>query len=354
MREASTQWDGDEARWTAVKQRNADADGQFFYSVASTGVYCLPSCPSRTARRDNVRFHPTAADAEAAGFRPCRRCKPDQPPLAERRAAIVEQVCRWIEGAESPPTLAELADRVGISAFHLHRMFKQATGLTPRAYAAARRAGKVRTELLERGSVTEAIYGAGYNSSGRFYEESQKVLGMTPGRFRAGGEGMRITFALAETSLGALLVGATELGVCVILLGDDPEELLHDMERRFPRAELIGGDEAFEGLVAKVVGYVERPGIGEELPLDIRGTAFQQRVWNALRAIPAGTTATYTQIAEAIGAPKAARAVAAACAANPLAVAIPCHRVVRTDGGLSGYRWGVERKRELLEREGTS
>lgn len=352
MSQPTAPWDEDDIRWAAVCERNAQADGQFFYSVATTGVYCRPSCPSRTARRTNVRFHPTAVDAEAAGFRPCRRCRPDQPSQKLRRAAIVERVCRWIEGADSALTLQELAERAGISPFHLHRLFKQTTGLTPRAYAAARRGGKVRAELSRRETVTEAIYGAGYNSSGRFYEEAQRFLGMTPGRFRAGGEGMQITFAVGQTSLGAILVGATELGVCVILLGDDPEALLHDMERRFPKAELIGGDEAFEGLVAKVVGAVERPEVGLELPLDIRGTAFQQRVWSALRAIPAGKTVTYTEIAEAIGAPTAARAVAAACAANPLAVAIPCHRVVRTDGGLSGYRWGVERKRELLEREG--
>jgi AraC family transcriptional regulator, regulatory protein of adaptative response / methylated-DNA-[protein]-cysteine methyltransferase len=336
-------------RWTAVLAR--DADAPFFYSVRTTGVYCRPSCGARPPRRENVSFHATRQEAEAAGFRPCKRCRPELPPLAERHAGLVAELCRAIDGSEQVPTLEALARQAGLSPFHLHRVFKTVTGLTPRAYAAARRAERMRGELGRSGSVTEAIYGAGYASSGRFYEESAGVLGMTPTQFRAGGGDMEIRFAVGESSLGAILVAATARGVCAILLGDEPEALVRDLERRFPRAQLAGGDASFEEIVARVVGLVEQPRVGADLPLDVRGTAFQQRVWQALRAIPPGSTATYAEIAETIGAPKAVRAVAAACAANKIAVAIPCHRVVRTDGGLSGYRWGVERKRALLERE---
>lgn len=338
-------------RWAALRSRDASADGTFFYSVETTGVFCRPSCASRLAKPENVTFHATAAAAQQAGYRPCKRCKPDQPSRAERRAAQVAEICRIIESQGEVPTLEELARHTGSSPFHLHRLFKAATGLTPRAFAAAHRATRVRSELVTSSTVTEAIYGAGYGSSARFYEKSNELLGMTPTEYRAGGIDLEIRFAIGECSLGSILVAATERGVCAILLGDDPEELAHDLERRFSRARLIGADASFEELVAKVVGLVEQPRLGAELPLDIRGTAFQERVWNALRKIPAGKTVSYAELARAIGAPKAVRAVAQACAANPLAVAIPCHRVVRTDGGLSGYRWGVERKRELLERE---
>ena len=338
-------------RWAAVVARDPKADGKFFYSVKTTGVYCRPSCAARTARPENVAFHLTAADAEQAGFRPCKRCKPDQPPLAEQHAAQVAELCRLIENAEQVMSLEELANQAGLSAYHLHRVFKAVTGLTPRAYAAAHRAKRVRTELGRSGTVTDAIYGAGYNSNGRFYEESNQVLGMTPTNYRAGGANTEIRFAIGECSLGSILVAASERGVCAILLGDDPDQLARDLQDRFPRAELMGGDAGFEQLVAKVVGFVEAPRLGLDLPLDVRGTAFQQRVWQALRQIPAGETVSYTEVAKRIGSPKSVRAVAQACAANALAVAIPCHRVVRNDGGLSGYRWGVERKRALLGRE---
>jgi AraC family transcriptional regulator of adaptative response/methylated-DNA-[protein]-cysteine methyltransferase len=314
-------------------------------------VYCRPSCAARPARRENVAFHAGAAQAEAAGFRPCKRCKPDQPPMAERQAAMVAQACRTIETAEEAPDLETLAAQAGVSPFHFHRVFKSVAGVTPKAYADAHRAGRVREALATSGTVTEAIYDAGFNSNGRFYAKSAQVLGMTPTRFRAGGEAAVIRFAIGECSLGSILVAATDKGVCAILLGDDPEVLVRDLQDRFSRAELVGADAEFETLVAQVVGFVEQPGLGLDLPLDVRGTAFQQRVWQALRDIPAGETAGYAQIAEKIGSPKAVRAVAQACAANALAVAIPCHRVVRTDGALSGYRWGVERKRALLERE---
>ena len=341
----------DEARWAAVVARDREADGQFVFSVRTTGVYCRPSCGAREPRRENVGFHLTPADAEAAGFRACKRCKPTEASLAERYAETVAQACRTLETAETPPRLDALAAEAGLSPYHFHRIFKAVAGVTPKAYADAVRGRRVREELAGSGTVTAAIYDAGFNSGGRFYEQSAQVLGMTPTRFRKGGERTTIRFAIGQCSLGAILVAATDQGVCAILLGDDPDALARDLQDRFPRAELIGGDAAFEVLVAKVVGFVEHPGLGLDLPLDIRGTAFQQRVWEALRQVGAGTTASYADIAERIGAPKAVRAVAQACAANSLAVAIPCHRVVRSDGALSGYAWGVERKRALLDRE---
>jgi AraC family transcriptional regulator of adaptative response/methylated-DNA-[protein]-cysteine methyltransferase len=342
-------------RWASVVARDPKADDTFYYSVNSTGVYCRPSCAARLARPEHVRFHLTCEDAEQAGFRPCKRCKPDQPSLIQQYAAKVTDACRIIEEMENMPSLKELATRIGMSAYHFHRVFKQFTGLTPREYAAAHRQQRVRAELgrggMQRATITEAIFDAGYNSNGRFYEKSNEVLGMTPTNYRAGGANTEIRFAIGECTLGSILVARSKRGVCAILLGDDPDALARDLQDRFPCANLIGGDNEFEQWVAKVVGFVEAPGIGLDLPLDVRGTAFQQQVWQALREIPAGKTASYTDIANRIGAPKSVRAVAQACAANALAVAIPCHRVVRSDGGLSGYRWSVERKRALLERE---
>jgi len=338
-------------RWAAVVARDAGADGTFFYSVRSTGVYCRPSCAARPARPENVEFHATAADAERAGFRPCRRCRPNLAPLAQRHAQLVAQVCRRIEADDRVPQLQALACQAGLSMSHLHRLFKAATGLTPRDYAQAHRARRVRAELDGAGSVTDAIYGSGYGSNGRFYEQSNHLLGMTPVQYRSGGKDADIRFAVGQCSLGSILVAASDRGVCAIFIGDDPNELARNLQDRFPRANLKGGDAAFEKLVAQVVGLVEVPALGMDLPLDVRGTAFQQRVWQALRAIPCGSTVSYSELARAIGAPKSVRAVAQACGANPLAVAIPCHRVVRSDGALSGYRWGVERKRVLLDRE---
>ena len=338
-------------RWAAVVARDAAADGTFVYSVRTTGVYCRPSCASRRARPENVRFHATGEAAAAAGFRPCRRCRPDQPSLAEQNAALVTAACRTIEAAERAPTLEALAAAAGISPFHFHRIFRSVTGVTPRAYAREHRARRMRSALGAERTVTRAIYEAGYASNGRFYADSRDVLGMTPTDFRAGGAAVEIRFAIGECSLGSILVARSAQGVCAILLGDDPDLLVHQLQARFPRAELVGGDAEFERLVAVVVGFVEQPGLGLDLPLDVRGTAFQQRVWQALRRVPAGRTVSYAEIARYIGAPRSVRAVAHACATNLLAVAIPCHRVVRSDGGLAGYRWGVERKRALLARE---
>ncbi|MCM5570350.1 bifunctional DNA-binding transcriptional regulator/O6-methylguanine-DNA methyltransferase Ada [Burkholderiaceae bacterium FT117] len=338
-------------RWAAVVARDPEADGRFVYSVATTGVYCRPSCAARRPRPENVAFHAGPADAERAGFRPCKRCRPDRPSLAEAHATMVARLCRTIEGSGQAPTLEALAREAGMSPHHLQRVFKAIVGLSPRQYAAAHRAQRARERLGASGSVTDALYDAGFGSSGRFYENSNELLGMTPTAWRAGGANTEIRFAIGQCSLGAILVAATGRGVCAILIGDDPDELARDLQDRFPRATLVGGDAAFEKTVATVVGFVEAPRLGLDLPLDVRGTAFQQRVWQALREIPPGSTASYTEIAARIGAPKSVRAVAGACAANALAVAIPCHRVVRNDGGLAGYRWGVARKRALLERE---
>jgi AraC family transcriptional regulator of adaptative response/methylated-DNA-[protein]-cysteine methyltransferase len=342
-------------RWQAVLRRDASVDGSFVYAVRTTGIYCRPSCPSRTARPQNVTFHDSAEAAEAAGYRACRRCSPNAASIAERNAAAVTRACQLIETAEEPPKLDALAASVGLSPFYFHRQFKAVTGLTPKAYGAAHRARRVREELVEgKRSVTEAIYGAGFNSNSRFYETSNAVLGMTPSAFRAGGADADIRFAIGECSLGSILVARSDKGICAILLGEDPDELVRDLQDRFPKANLIGGDADFEDLVAKVVGFVEAPGLGLDLPLDMRGTAFQQRVWQALREIPVGRTVSYAEVARRIGEPKSVRAVAQACGANRIAVAIPCHRVVRNDGALSGYRWGVERKRALLKKEARS
>ncbi|MFT4012527.1 MAG: bifunctional DNA-binding transcriptional regulator/O6-methylguanine-DNA methyltransferase Ada [Paracoccus sp. (in: a-proteobacteria)] len=342
---------GADPRWQAVVTRDEGADGSFVYAVRTTGVYCRPSCPSRHAKRRNVVFYALPEQAEAAGYRPCLRCHPRGQSPAQANAALIVAACRMIEAAETPPSTADLARRIGLSPYHFHRQFKSRTGMTPHAYAQAHRAGRLRAGLAQAESVTQAIYDAGFVSASRFYEQSAAILGMSPGEYRKGAADLPIRFALGQCALGAILVACSPRGVCAISLGDAPEPLLAEFQDRFPRAELIGGDPEFEALVAQVVGFVEAPGTGLDLPLDIRGTAFQERVWAALRQIPAGETVSYAQLAARIGAPQGHRAVAGACAANTLAVAIPCHRVVRSDGAISGYRWGVARKRELLARE---
>ena len=338
-------------RWARIVARDKTADGHLWYSVSTTGVYCRPSCPSRVANPRNVQLHDSLESARATGFRPCRRCNPDGPSIASGNAALVAKACRIIEESEEEPALVELADAVGRSPSYFHRIFKTATGLTPKDYAAAHRAKKVRRGLAYGNTVTRTIYETGFNSSGRFYEKAMDMLGMTPSQYRAGGANEEIKFAVGQTSLGAILVASSKKGIASILLGDDPDELVRNLQDRFPKAYLIGADRNYEALVARVVGFVEAPGIGLDLPLDVRCTAFEQRVWRALREIPVGETVSYAEIGRRIGSPKAARAVAAACAANNLAVAIPCHRVVRNSGALSGYAWGVERKHELLNRE---
>jgi len=341
----------DDPRWARIVERDKTADGHLWYSVSTTGVYCRPSCPSRVANPKNVQLHDSLESAKATGFRACKRCKPDGASIEAENAALVAKACRIIEDSEEEPSLEELAGAIGRSPGYFHRVFKTTTGLTPKDYAAAHRAKKVRQGLASGSTVTEVIYDAGFNSSGRFYEKSTDMLGMTPSQFRAGGADEEIRFAVGQTSLGAILVASSKRGVAAILLGDDPDELVRDLQDRFPKARLIGGDHDYEAVVAQVVGFIEAPEIGLNLPLDVRGTAFQQRVWQALQEIPVGKTVSYTEVARRIGSPNAMRAVAGACAANNLAVAIPCHRVVRNDGSLSGYAWGVERKRVLLDRE---
>jgi AraC family transcriptional regulator of adaptative response/methylated-DNA-[protein]-cysteine methyltransferase len=342
-------------RWLSVLARDPAADGQFVYAVKTTGVYCRPSSGSRIPKRENVEFFASAKEAEAAGYRPTKRAAGDRTTVAQHHAAIVADACRRIEEAETAPTLDALAADVGMSPFHFHRVFQDATGLTPKAYAAAFRARRVREQLAKGArSITGVIYDTGFGSNGRFYEVSERLLGMKPKEYRAGGRNAEIRFAVARCSLGDIVVARSKRGVCAILLGDDPEQLVRDLQDQFPNAVLIGADAAFEELVARVVAFVEAPSLGLDLPLDIRGTAFQERVWRALRATRPGDTVSYAEIAKRIGRPSAVRAVAQACAKNHLAVAIPCHRVVRSDGGLSGYRWGIERKRELLDRERTA
>jgi AraC family transcriptional regulator, regulatory protein of adaptative response / methylated-DNA-[protein]-cysteine methyltransferase len=341
----------DDPRWTRIVARDKTADGHLWYSVLTTGVYCRPSCPSRTTNPKNVQLHDTLESAKATGCRPCRRCNPDGPSIEMENAALVAKACRIIEESEEEPSLKDLADAIGRSPSYFHRLFKAAIGLTPKDYAAGHRARKIRQGLTSCNTVTDAIYDAGFNSSGRFYEKSTDMLGMTPSRYRAGGMNEEIKFAVGQTSLGVILVASSKKGVAAILLGDEPDELVRDLQDRFPKAHLIGADREYEALVARVVGFVETPRVGLNLPLDIRGTAFQQRVWQTLQEIPVGETISYVEVARRIGSPKAVRAVASACAANKLAVAIPCHRVIRNDGSLSGYAWGVERRRVLLDRE---
>ncbi|MFT4099606.1 MAG: bifunctional DNA-binding transcriptional regulator/O6-methylguanine-DNA methyltransferase Ada [Burkholderiaceae bacterium] len=341
----------DDARWQAIVDRDPKADGHFVYGVRTTRVYAPPSGAARRPNRRNVVYFASAEAARAAGFRPSLRAGADREQLARLHREFVVDACRAIEAAGTPPRLDELAARAGISPFHLHRLFKAQTGLTPKAYADAHRARRLREELGEAPTITDAVYGAGFNSNSRFYEQSRRLLGMPARTWREGGQSTPIRFAVGLCSLGSILVACSPAGVCAIMLGDDPQALIDDLQRRFSNAALIGADARFERWVAEIVGLVEAPSLGTGLPLDVRGTAFQQRVWQALREIPPGQTITYARLAQRIGEPRAVRAVAQACAANPLAVAIPCHRVIRTDGGLSGYRWGVERKRALLSRE---
>ncbi|MET0292215.1 MAG: bifunctional DNA-binding transcriptional regulator/O6-methylguanine-DNA methyltransferase Ada [Steroidobacteraceae bacterium] len=339
------------ACYGALGARDPRFDGLFFVGVTTTGVYCRPSCASRTANPKNVRIHDTLASAQASGFRACKRCKPDGASLESEHATRIARACRLIEQGEEALSLTELATAVELSPGYFHRLFKAITGVTPKAYSEGVKAHRVRDNLAQGLSVSATIYESGFNSSGRFYAKAGGMLGMAPSNYRAGGTNEDIRFAVGQSSLGAVLVASSTKGVVAILLGDDPETLVRELQERFPRAGLIGADSDYERLIAQVVGLIEAPQIGLDLPLDVRGTAFQQRVWQALRDIPAGHTVSYSEVASAIGSPQSVRAVAGACAANNIAVAIPCHRVVRNDGALSGYAWGVQRKEALIERE---
>ncbi|GAA5482734.1 bifunctional DNA-binding transcriptional regulator/O6-methylguanine-DNA methyltransferase Ada [Haloferula sargassicola] len=340
----------DDERWDGVARNAPQADGHYFYAVKSTGVYCRPSCASRIPLRRNVVFFESPKAAEGAGFRPCKRCQPDQPE-ADPHARTIEQACRFLQAAEDDPSLEALAKAVGMSKHHFHRLFVQRMGMTPKAYRKEIRAERMRGKLAEGGSVTRAIYEAGYQSSRQFYEEATRILGMSPKTYRSGGKGEQICFAVGTCSLGAVLVASSLKGICALSLGDDPEKLVEELERRFAHAELMGGDPHYQRLVARVIGLIDSASGDWNLPLDLRGTAFQQRVWRALQDVPSGARVSYSELAERLGTPGAVRAVASACAANKLAIAIPCHRVVRRDGSVSGYRWGVERKQQLLKRE---
>jgi AraC family transcriptional regulator of adaptative response/methylated-DNA-[protein]-cysteine methyltransferase len=338
------------SRYEAIRRRDPRAEGRFFYSVATTGVYCRPTCAARLARPENVAFHGSVEDAERAGFRPCRRCRPRAPSLAQRQAGLVARARRLIDEAETPPTLAALGEETGLSPFHLQRTFKRLVGVTPRQYAAALRLARVNEGLRRGASVTEALHQAGYSSTSRFYESDSGALGMTASDVRRGGEGLLVRAVVRPCALGRVLVAATTRGLCLVALDDDEAPLRRELHQRFPAATLEGPDQALEALADGVVALVDGTG-SADLPLDLMGTAFQQRVWRALRRIPAGTTTTYGELARRIGAPGAARAVGTACGQNPIAVAVPCHRVLRGDGDLGGYRWGLPRKRALLARE---
>jgi AraC family transcriptional regulator, regulatory protein of adaptative response / methylated-DNA-[protein]-cysteine methyltransferase len=337
--------------WAALERRDGAASGRFFYGVKTTGVYCRPGCTSRLPLRRNTAFYETTAEAEAAGLRPCKRCRPTEESSASRHLAAIEKACALLRTSETTPSLGELADAAGISPFHFHRVFKQITGATPRDYARTHRLGQL-AEKLEAGQpVTEAIYASGFGSSSRAYEAAPAALGMTPGARRRGGSGQMIRFATVETPLGWALVAATARGVCMTALADERDSLVATLRQRFPAAEIVIDEAGLKDWADQIVGFITDPDRALDLPLDIQGTAFQAQVWRALQKIPLGKTATYTEIAAALGQPKAVRAVAQACAANKLALLVPCHRVIRRDGDLGGYRWGLERKRELLTRE---
>lgn len=342
-------------RWRAVVARDSAAAGSFVYAVTTTDIYCRPGCPSRRPNRGNVRFFDGPRAAEVAGFRPCKRCAPQlegkADPAAEAAVDAVAEACRLIRSADSEPSLEEIAAAVDLSPYHFHRLFKSTLGITPKQYAAEQRLARVRDAVRSEPTITGAIYEAGFASSGRFYEVVPAALGMMPTAYRDGAPGLTLRFAIARADLGWVLVAATDKGICRIDLDDDPQALLDRLTATFPAAHLIGDDVTFRETVAQVVAMIERPARSLDLPLDIQGTAFQRRVWAALQEIPLGETLSYGEVAARIGRPQAARAVAGACAANKIAVAIPCHRVVRSDGTLGGYRWGLERKAALLDRE---
>lgn len=341
-----------DACWTAVRRRDAASGSAFVYAVRSTGIYCRPTCPSRLPLRSNVEFHPTPKAAVAAGYRPCKRCRPDEAHPKVQRDSKLARACRLIEEAERLPPLADLARAAHMSPSHFHRTFKAVLGVTPRAYAAAKRAERARRILTRAPTVTQALHDAGYESHSTFYAETRETLGMSPSAYRNGARGETLRCAVAACRLGHVIAAATPRGICAILMGDHPPTLMAELERTYPHADWQKPDAAFSRLLKAVVDLIDEPTRSSAtLPLDIRGTAFQQRVWEALRAVPPGMTISYTELARRIGAPKAVRAVGSACAANVLAVAIPCHRAVRSDGSLSGYRWGLPRKRALLDAE---
>ncbi|MCG8505162.1 MAG: bifunctional DNA-binding transcriptional regulator/O6-methylguanine-DNA methyltransferase Ada [Sphingomonadales bacterium] len=341
----------DDARWQASVERDEQADGAFVLAVKTTGIYCRPTCPAKQPKRENVEFFAVPDEAEAAGYRACKRCRPKGEPMGAEQVKAVETACGILDSAEEPVTLVELAAEVGLSPFHFHRLFKQVTGLTPKEYFEAKRVERFRGEIATGASVTGALYGAGYGSASRFYESGAKTLGMKPSLLKKGGTGLQIGYALIMTRLGWLVVAATESGVCAIVFAETPAEAPELLKARFPKASISEAGEAMQAWVEEAARYVEMPSRGLDLPLDIQGTAFQRQVWKALQEIPVGETRTYSDVAREIGRPEAVRAVAGACARNNISLAIPCHRVVGRDGSLTGYAWGIERKRALIEGE---
>lgn len=339
----------DDEKWNALVQRDMQSDGAFFYGVLTTGIYCRPICPSRLPNRKNVRFFSTREEAENGGFRPCKRCHPNNKDWQDSQTRVVINACRIIENADTLPKLEEIAEKAGLSSFHFHRIFKRIIGITPKQYAMEIRLKRIRSCLQSRQTITEAIYDSGFETSSRFYEKSTAVLGMSPAAYKNGAPDINIQYTVVQSFIGWVLVAWTEKGVCAVTLGDTPEELKEDLYRRFSKATFMDPDSNFKNIVVKVLSIPD--GRRFELPLDIQGTAFQRSVWDTLQKIAPGSTASYAEIATRIGKPSAARAVACACAANPVAVVIPCHRVVRSDGNLGGYRWGIERKRLLLAKE---
>lgn len=356
QREMSVEQADDAARWLQVLARDGAADGHFVYAVRSTGIYCRPSCTSRKPKRENVGFYELPEAAEQAGFRACKRCRPEQATAADPRMAAMRRACRQIEQAnhgagQAAPDLETLAAAAGLSPFHFQRLFKQLVGVTPKQYAEARRQARLRHHLRKGEAVGSALYGAGYGSSSRLYEKAGEYLGMTPAVYRKGGDGMTLGYALAETPLGLLYVAATERGLCAVGLADDAAEALADLAAEFPKAMRVPDQQGLAPALAAILAHLEGRSPHLDLPLDIRATAFQHQVWEALRAIPRGETRSYSEIAASLGRPEAVRAVARACATNPAALVIPCHRAVRQDGTLAGYRWGIDRKRRLLAQE---
>lgn len=341
----------DAQRWDALVQRNPQADGVFLYAVQTTGVYCRPTCRSRLPNQKNVVFFECSADAQKAGFRPCKRCQPNTVSPAQQQIETIARICKLIEQSEEPLSLQKMAKIAGLSQYHFHRLFKKMVGVTPKEYANAHRAKRICEELQQGTSVTEAIYNAGFETSSSFYNKSMMMLGMTPSKYQQGADEIEIRFAVKPSWLGWVLVAATTKGICAINLGDNEETLIEQLQNQFPNAQINDSDSTFDSWIEQVITFIDMPQQGLNLPLDIQGTAFQQRVWKVLQDIPLGSTASYAQIAEHIGNPKAVRAVARACATNKLAIAIPCHRVVGSDNSLKGYRWGREYKRALLERE---
>lgn len=349
---STTVFDTDTSRWDALVERDRSAEGHFFTAVKTTGVYCRPACPSRLPKRENVEFFDDRESAAKAGYRPCKRCQPDAESPQLNQTHMIARACRAIEKSESALSLGELASLANLSPWHFHRLFKAVVGVTPKQYATTHRSQRFKAKLTLDSTVTDAIYDAGFGSSSRAYEASSAQLGMTPSAYRDGGAGLEIWIATGQCFLGLVLVAATELGICAIEFGDDPATMRNQFESRFSNAHIVDDDTDFNDWLEEVVAFIDTPEIGLDLPLDIQGTAFQCRIWDALRRVPPGTTLSYGELADRIGNSNSARAVAQACATNKVAVAVPCHRVVRKDGGLGGYKWGIGRKRALLQREG--